>query len=144
MSEDLELEKMQAKMHGNQIAFDFMRWLLSYGIVFRQCAENSAAIDAYLKEKNLVFSLEACVGAYNELSKRGHKFLLDKLAPPVVAEEELPPLPEVPGMSPKIFTLSDVNSMDPERYRTLYHGSTKAQFRARVNEIIRRAKEEAK
>jgi hypothetical protein len=68
--------------------------------------------------------------------------LLDKLAAPVAAEEELPPLPEVPGMNPKIFTVNDINNMDPERYKKLYFGSTKAQFRARVTEILRRAKED--
>ncbi len=145
MSDDLEIQKLKAGMHGDRIAFEFLKWLLANGIVFRQCGENSAAIDAYLKEKNLTFSLESCIEAYNELTKRGHRFLLDKLAPPVPVEEELPPLPEVPGMhDPQIFTMDDINRMPPERYRKLY-GTTYAPnlpFRARVAEIIRRAREE--
>ena len=145
MSDDLEIQRLKAQMHGDRIAFEFLKWLLANGIVFRQCQENSAAIDGYLKEKGLVFSLESCIEAYNQLTSRGHRFLLDKLAPPVVAEEELPPLPEVPGMGePQIFTVSDITRMPAERYRKLY-GTTHAPnlaFRARVNEILRRAKEE--
>src|SRR5260370_42007734 len=112
MSDDLEIQKLQAGMHGDRIALEFLKRLLANGIVFRQCQENSAPIDAYLKEKNLVFSLESCIEAYNELTKRGHRFVLDKLAPPAPVEEELPPLPDVPGMrDPQIFTVSDINNM---------------------------------
>src|SRR5258706_11996555 len=115
MSDDLEIQRLKAQMHGDRIAFEFLKWLLANGIVFRQCQENSAAIDAYHKEKNLVFSLESCMEAYNELTKRGHRFLLDKLAPPVAVEEELQPLPNVPGMrDPQIFTVSDINNMPHE------------------------------
>src|ERR1700686_1553067 len=138
MSEDLEIQRLKAQMHGDRIAFEFLKWLLANGIVFRQCAENSAAIDAYQREKGRGFSLESCIEAFNELTKRGHRFLLDNVAPPVVAGEDLPPLPEVPGMNPKIFTVSDVNSMDRERYNKLYFGPHKIEFRARVDEILRR------
>jgi hypothetical protein len=146
MSDDLEIQRLKAQMLGDHVAMEFLKWLLANGIVFRQCQENSAAIDKYLKEKNLVFTLESCIEAYNELTKRGHRFLLDKLGPPVVAEEELPPLPEVPGMGePQIFTVSDINNnniMPPERYKKLYFGPHKIEFRARVEEIMRRAREE--
>src|ERR1700731_2545875 len=142
MSDDLEVQRLKAQMHGQNVAMEFLKWLLGHGIVFKQCQENSAAIDGYLKEKNLVFSLESCIEAYNELTRRGHKFLLDKLAPPAPAEEELPPLPEVPGMGePQIFTVSDINNnkiMPPERYNKLYFGPHKIEFRARVDEILRR------
>lgn len=144
MSDDLEIQRLKAQMHGDRIAFEFLKWLLAGGIVFRVCPENSAAIDAYQKEKGLPFSLESCIEAYNEMTKRGHRFLLDKLAPPVAAEEELPPLPEVPNMGePQIFTMSDITRMPPERYRKLYgtQNAPNVAFRARVNEIIRRAKE---
>jgi len=143
MSEDLEIQRLKATMHGDRIAFEFLKWLLTHGIVFRQCQENSAAIDAYLKEKNLVFSLESCIEAYNELTKRGHRFLLDKLAPPAPAEEELPPLPDVLGMGdPQIFTPGDIHGMPQARYNRLYFGPQASQFRARVDEILRRAREE--
>jgi hypothetical protein len=145
MSDDLEIQRLKAQMHGDHVAMEFLKWLLANGIVFRQCQENSAAIDKYLKEKNLVFSLESCIEAYNELTKRGHRFLLNKLEAPAVAEKELPPLPPVPGMGePQIFTVSDINRMPPERYRKLYGPSNNPNlpFRARVNEILRRAKEE--
>ena len=145
MSDDLEVQRLKAQMHGDHVAMEFLKWLLANGIVFRQCAENSAAIDAYLKEKNLVFSLESCIEAYNALTQRGHKFLLDTLVPPVAAKKELPELPPVPGMGePQIFTVDDINRMPAERYRKLY-GTTHAPnlaFRARVDEILRRAREE--
>jgi len=142
MSDDLELQRLRAGIQGDRVALEFLKWLVGYGILFKQCAENSAAIDAYLREKNLVFSLDNCIDAYNELTKRGHRFLLDKLAPPVAVEEELPPLPEVPGMKSPIFTMSDIDNIETERYKRLYFGPHAVQFRARVNEIIRRAKEE--
>ena len=139
-SEELEIEKQRTE--GSRVAFDFLKWLLAHGIVFRQCQENSDAISSYLREKTLDFTLPNAVEAYNALTKRGHKFLLDRLEPPAAAEEELPPLPEVPGMgNPPIFTMSEINSMSPERYKKLYFGAHAAEFRARVAEIIRRAKE---
>jgi hypothetical protein len=143
MSEDLELQRLRAGIQGDAVALEFLKWLVSYGILFRQCRENSdAPRDGYLREKNLSFSFPNCVTAYNELTKRGHRFLLDKLTPPVAVEAELPPLPEVPGMNPKIFTMTDIEALKSERYKKLYFGPNAAQFRARVNEIIRRAKEE--
>jgi hypothetical protein len=143
MSDDLEVHRLKAQMHGDHVAMEFLKWLLANGIVFRQCAENSAAIGAYQREKGLGFSLESCIEAYNELTRRGHKFLLDTLAPPVAAKKELPELPPVPGMGePQIFTVGDVNRMPSERYKKLYFGPSSTQFRARVAEIIRREKEE--
>jgi hypothetical protein len=138
--EELEVEKQRTE--GSRVAFDFLKWLLAHGIVFRQCQENSDAISSYLREKHLDFTFPSAVAAYNALTERGHRFLLDKLAPPAAAEEELPDLPEVPGMNPQIFTVSDINNMDRERYKKLYFGPHSAQFRARVTEIMRRAKEE--
>jgi hypothetical protein len=139
-SEELEVEKQRAE--GSRVAFDFLKWLLAHGIVFRQCQENSDAISSYLREKNLDFTLPNATEAYNALVKRGHKFVLETLAPPAPVEKEEEPLPEVPGMNPQIFTVSDINAMDKDRYKKLYFGSSATQFRARVNEIIRRAKEE--
>jgi hypothetical protein len=140
-TEELEIEKQRTE--GARVTFEFLKWLLQHGIVFKQCQENSDAISAYLQEQHLNWTLPNAVEAYNSLVKRGHKFVLETLAPPAPVEKEEEPLPPVPGMGePQIFTLSDVNNMSSERYRTLYHGSTKAQFRARVAEIIRRAKEE--
>jgi hypothetical protein len=138
-SEELEIEKQRTE--GARISFEFLKWLLAHGIVFKQCAENSAAIESYLREKNLGFTLPTAVEAYNELTKRGHKFVLETLVPPTSVEKELPPLPEVPGMGePQIFTATDLREMPRERYRRLYFGPHSAEFRARVNEIIRREK----
>ena len=137
-----ELQAEKDKTAGARITFEFLKHLLRYNIVFSQCQENSDALSVYLGEKNLSWSLPNLVNGYNELTARGHKFVLETLAPPEPVKKELPPLPEVPGMNPKIFTVSDINNMDRERYKKLYFGPHKDQFRARVAEIIRRAKAE--
>ena len=135
--EELEIEK--GRTEGARITFEFLKWLFAYGIVFKQCPENSDAISSYLQERSLDWTLPNAVEAYNALTKRGHRFVVETLAP---IEKEEEPLPEVPGMNPQIFTVSEINSMSPERYKKLYFGPSSVQFRARVAEIIRRAKEE--
>ncbi len=137
MATEQELELREAKLIGKEIVAEF---LVRHSKDYDQSEESSKKIGDYLKEHSLVFSLENLEIAFKKLTELGVTFT--KSEPGASGEHLLEDLPEVPGMNPKIFTASDVNRMDSERYKKLYFGSTKAQFRARVTEILRRAKEE--
>ena len=132
-----ELAAKEARLLGQEISWRFMKRHLSD---YDRSEESAKKIQEFLKEHSLEFSEENLERAFKELRAAGVSFTSTSGA--ASAEEELPPLPEVPGMNPQIFTMGDINDMDHERYKRLYFGSTSAQFRARVAEIIRREKEE--
>src|SRR5712692_189495 len=138
MATQQELDEREARLAGKEIVAEF---LLSHTKDYDQSEESSKKIGDYLKEHSLVLSLENLELAFKQLTKQGVTFTT-AARPSASGEHLLEDLPEVPGMNPKIFTVSDVNRMDPERYKKLYFGSTSAQFRARVTEILRRANEE--
>lgn len=94
---------------------------------------NDDRLAAYFNAHQLPLTYHSLEKAFAALKAQGERY---------VAEKQLPDLPEVPGMNPKIFTVSDINNMDRERYKRLYFGPHKDQFRARVAEIIHRAKAE--
>lgn len=141
-----EAAAAKARADGAREGRKFIQWLLRHDIVWVHCAENTSAMDAYLKANQLEFSFVNCVAAYNALTKAGHKFVLDRVEAPALpapAPEEEPPLPEVPGMGePQIYTVADVKKMPPDRYKKLYGTSScpNLPFRARVDEILRRGK----
>jgi len=137
MATEQELELREAKLIGKEIVAEF---LVRHSKDYDQSEASSKKIGDYLKEHSLVFSLENLEIAFKKLTEQGVTFM--KSAPEASGEHLLENLPEVPGMSPKIFTVSDINRMDPQRYKKLFFGSTSAQFRARVDEILRRAREE--
>ncbi len=84
------------------------------------------------KAHQLPLSYESLETAFAALKAQGETF---------VTKKELPPLPEVPGVKDLPNSMSDINCMG-ERFKKLYFGPHKDQFRARVNEILRRAREE--
>jgi hypothetical protein len=137
MATERELDEREARLLGKEIVAEF---LVRHSKDYDQSEESSKKIGDFLKEHSLVFSLENLEIAFKKLTEQGVTFI--KSAPDTSSEHLLEDLPEVPGMNPKIFTASDVNRMDPERYKKLYFGPHAAQFRARVTEILRRAKEE--
>jgi hypothetical protein len=138
MATQQELDEREARLLGKEIVTE---WLLRHTKDYDQSEESSKKIGDFLKDHSLVLSLENLELAFKELTAKGVKFTTDS-GPSASGEHLLEDLPEVPGMNPKIFTVTDINNMDPERYKKLYFGATKAQFRARVTEILRRAKEE--
>jgi hypothetical protein len=125
-----EMQLAVARAEGSRIVYEWM----SRHPEFDRSPENSEKIGEFLKIHQLVLSDENLEKAYAALKAKGVSF---------TAPIEKEPLPEVP-MNPKIFTVSDINNMDRERYKKLYFGPHSAQFRARVNEIIHRAKEEGR
>src|SRR6267154_2160342 len=72
---------------------------------------NDNKLAAYFTAHQLPLSYESLEKAFAALKAQSENF---------VTEKELPPLPEVPGMNTKIFTVFDINDMDPSRYRKLY------------------------
>ncbi len=138
MATERELDEREARLAGKEIVAEF---LVRHSKDYDQSEERSKKIADFLKEHNLAFSLESLERAFKELTAKGVTFTA-AATPSASGEHLLENLTEVPGMNPKIFTVSDINRMDPERYKKLFFGSTSAQFRARVNEILRRAKEE--
>jgi hypothetical protein len=135
MTTQAELEIEKQRTEGARVTFEFLKWLLAHGIVFRQCQENSDPMSAYLQEKGLSWSLPNAVEAYNELAKRGHKFVLDKLAPPVVAEEEAPPLP---AYMPDVRTKKDIRNVPHEDFKRFMTGKDKKAWQARVEFVENR------
>jgi hypothetical protein len=95
--------------------------------------ENDDKIAAYFKAHQLELTYANLEKAFVELKKQGESFK---------AKKELPDLPETPKGVPLVHSMSDVNSLSPEEYKRAYFGPHQIQFRARVNEIIRRAKAE--
>jgi hypothetical protein len=124
-----EMQLAVARAEGSRIVYE---WMTRHP-EFDRSPENSEKIGEFLKTHQLVLSDENLEKAHAALKSKGVVFT----AP---VEEE--PLPEVPGMNPKIFTVSDINNMDRERYKKLYFGPHAEAFRLRVAEIVRKAKEE--
>jgi hypothetical protein len=136
MATQQELDEREARLLGKEIVTE---WLLRHTKDYDQSEESSKKIGDYLKQHSLVLSLENLELAFKKLTEQGVTFT--KSEPSASGDHLLEGLPEVPGMNPKSFTVSDINNMDPQRYKKLFFGSTSVQFRARVNEILRRAKE---
>jgi hypothetical protein len=132
MATEQELLAREAKVAGQEVA---NRWMKKHLRDYDQSVESAKKIGDYMKANGLVeFSEENLEKAFQALTAQGVSF---------VAAPELPPLPDVPGMSdPQIFTKADIDDMPPERYKKLYFGPSAAQFRARVAEILRREREE--
>ena len=131
-----ELIKREARLTGQEIS---LRWMKRHVVDYDRSPESAKRIDDYMKANGLVdFTEENLEKSFQALRAQGVSFIAE------TPEEELPELPEVPGMAdPQIFTVGDINRMPPERYKKLY-GTTHAPnlaFRARVNEIFRRARE---
>jgi hypothetical protein len=136
-----ELMKERARTEGARISYEFMkRHLTDY-----DRSERSAKIlGDELKARGLDLSLDNLEKVFVDLKARGVSFTnaaSAPAAPSASGEQTLEGLPEVLGMNPQVFTVADINNMDRERYKKLYFGPQSAAFRARVNEIIRRAKE---
>jgi hypothetical protein len=134
MATEQELLEREAKVAGQEIAHRFMNKHLKD---YDQSRGSAKKIGDYMKANGLEFSEENLERAFQALTAQGVSFVAE---PP---EEELPPLPEVPGMGlPAINDKFDLDEMSPERYKKLYFGPHAAQFRARVDEILRRARED--
>jgi hypothetical protein len=131
----VENERTRARLAGEEISLRFMKRHITD---FDRSPESSQKIADYMKEQSLAFTDENLEKSFQALRAQGVTFTTSR--PEGFGEHLLENLPEVPGMSPKIFTMSDINRMDPERYKKLYFGPHAAEFRARTNEIIRRAK----
>ena len=137
MATEQELEIEKNRTEGSRISYEFMKKHLHD---YDQSERSAKFIADGLKERGLDFSVENLEKVFADLKARGVNFM-SAAAP--IKEEELPPLPGVPGMGdPQIFTPGDVARMPAERYKKLYFGSSSVQFRARVTEILKRAKEQ--
>ena len=102
-------------------------------------SHNGQLVADFLKEYTALWCLESIRTAVRYLRNRGQLELKRPPAPPPVvvvepAGEPLPPIPEYMG---KIETKDDV--LRCPRYREFYFGKDADKFRARVNEILRRA-----
>lgn len=137
MSEELEaqkkeLELQKAHVEGQRVGY---KWMMSHMHDFDQSEESSRKIGEYLKTHQLVFSEENLEKAFTDLTAQGVKFTAE-VAPVVPVEE---PLPEAP-FCPKVNTIRDIRKLSSEEYRKAILGPNGREFKARVNEILRRGK----
>lgn len=137
-NQEHEIEEEKVRVQAEQSKTEWVRttylWKQDHLKDYEPTEANYNKLAAYFNANQLPLTYQSLEKAFVALKAQGARF---------VAEKELPPLPEVPGMGePQIFTPSDITDMPPERYKKLYFGRSSVQFRARITEILRRAKEE--
>jgi hypothetical protein len=112
---------------------------------FEPCESNARLIGDWLAENKLPFSEDNLDKAATALGNRlaGGDAARGSFRGPVAVQatppepEPLPPLP--PHWTVKLDSVSDVRALSADDYRRLYHGKYGDLFRARVEEIYRRA-----
>jgi hypothetical protein len=115
---------------------------------------SAKALNDFLTKKGWAVDADNLEEAFRILKEQGFDFMTATVVvAPVAAASSKPDgsgehlvedLPDVPGVKNVPFTVSDINRMSPERYKKLY-GTTHCPnlaFRARINEILRRARAE--